>query len=68
MATLQARFNSTGDKRSQEFECSVEFRYCESNADNIKLYEAWKKVEIDKSSLKSVDRYTYKTSPLALFH
>ena len=64
MATLQARFNSTGDKRSQEFECSVEFRYCESNA----LYEAWKKVEIDKSSLKSVDRYTYKTSPLALFH
>ena len=43
MATSQARFKWTDDRRLQEFKCSMEFRNCDSNADKVKLYESVRK-------------------------
>ena len=37
MATSQARFKWTDDKRLQEFKCSMDFKNCDSNADKVKL-------------------------------
>ena len=49
MATSQARFNWNNYKLInlikclQEFESSMEFRNCNSNADKVKLYESVRK-------------------------
>ena len=50
IGTSQARFKWTNDQRLQEFESSMEFRNCDSNADKVKLYG---------NVRKSLNRYTW---------